>query len=115
MSTTYILIAAVLILVVMGAILAPRFARRKRSDRLHEQFGTEYDRAVEAAGSEKKAQTELDGRRKHVETLNIRPLSVKEREHYQADWTAVQAKFVDEPGAGDCRGRPPDHGGHATA
>ena len=53
---------------------------------------------MEAAGSEKKAQTELDGRRKHVETLNIRPLSVKEREHYQADWTAVQSKFFDQPG-----------------
>ena len=98
MSSTYILIAVVLILVVMGVILAPRFASRKRSERLHGQFGPEYDRAVEAAGSEKKAQKELDGRRKHVDTLNIRPLSVSEREHYQADWTAVQAQFVDQPG-----------------
>jgi hypothetical protein len=98
MSTTYILIAVVLILVIMGAILAPRFAHRNRTERLQGQFGTEYDHAVEAAGSENKAQTELDGRRKHVETLNIRPLSVKEREHYQADWAAVQSKFVDQPG-----------------
>jgi len=30
--------------------------------------------------------------------LNIRPLSLSERERYLADWTAVQSKFVDEPG-----------------
>ena len=30
--------------------------------------------------------------------MNIRPLSVSERERYLADWTAVQSKFVDEPG-----------------
>lgn len=98
MSPTYIVIAVVLILVIMGAILGPTFARRKRSERFQNKFGAEYDRAVESAGSEKKAQTELDGRKKHVDTLNIRPLSVSERDIYQADWTAVQAKFVDQPG-----------------
>jgi hypothetical protein len=49
-------------------------------------------------GDEKKAQTELDERQKHVKALDIRPLSVSERERYLADWTAVQSKFVDEPG-----------------
>ena len=99
MSTTYIFIAVVVIVVIMGIILGPIFARRKRSDRFQNKFGgPEYDRTVEAAGSEKKAQKELNERQKHVETLNIRPLSVNERERYQADWTAVQAKFVDQPG-----------------
>jgi hypothetical protein len=98
MNATYILIAVVLILVIMGAILAPVFARRKRSGRFHDKFGTEYDRTVESMGTEKKAQNELDERQKHVDTLNIRPLSIGERERYQGDWTAVQAKFVDQPG-----------------
>ena len=53
---------------------------------------------MQTLGDEKKAQTELDERQKHVEALNIRPLSVSERERYLADWTAVQSKFVDEPG-----------------
>jgi hypothetical protein len=53
---------------------------------------------VQALGDEKKAQTELEERKKHVEALDIRPLSVSERERYLADWTAVQSKFVDEPG-----------------
>ena len=98
MSTTYIFIAAVVIVVIMGIILGPIFARRKRSDRFHDKFGAEeYDRTVETAGNEKKAQKELNERQKHVETLNIRPLSVRERERYQVDWTAVQGKFVDQP------------------
>src|SRR5512140_719192 len=98
MSSTYILIAVVVILVIMGMILGPRFASRKRSERLHDQFGPEYDRALETMGDEKKAEKELNGRQKHVDSLNIRPLSVKEREQYQVDWTAVQAQFVEQPG-----------------
>ena len=51
MSTTYIFIAVVVIVVIMGIILGPIFARRKRSDRFHDKFGAEeYDRTVEAAG-----------------------------------------------------------------
>ena len=49
-------------------------------------------------GNEKKAHAELNERQKHVEALNIRPLSIEERERYLADWAAVQSKFVDEPG-----------------
>ena len=98
MNTTYIIIAVVLVLVIAGLILGPIFARRKRSERLHDQFGPEYDRTVQTLGNEKEAQTELEERRKHVETLNIRPLSLSERERYLADWTAVQSKFVDDPG-----------------
>lgn len=98
MNATYIIIAVVLVLVIIGAILALIFTHRNRSERLHEQFGTEYDHTVQALGDEKKAQTELDERQKHVKTLDIRSLSVGERERYHADWIAVQSKFVDEPG-----------------
>jgi Na+-transporting NADH:ubiquinone oxidoreductase subunit NqrC len=99
MNTTYLIIAVVLVLVVIiGVILAPIFARRKRSQRFQNKFGPEYDRTVQTAGNEKKAQAELNERQKHVDMLNIRPLSISERERYQAEWTAIQAKFVDQPG-----------------
>ena len=98
MNSTYIVIAVVVILVIMGVILAPMFSHRKRSERLHDKFGSEYDLTVETMGNEKKAHAELDERQKHVKSLNIRPLSVSERERYLADWAAVQSKFVDEPG-----------------
>jgi hypothetical protein len=98
MNSTYLIIAVVLVLVIMGAILAPNFARRKRSEQLHDQFGAEYDHTVETLGNEKKAHAELAERQKHVKTLNIQPLSDSARERYLADWAAVQSKFVDEPG-----------------
>ncbi len=99
MNITYVFIAVVLIMVIMGVILGLNFAARsKRSERLHDQFGTEYDLTVETLGSEKKAQTELNERKEYVKALNIRPLSITERERYLADWASVQSKFVDEPG-----------------
>jgi len=85
-------------LVVLGVILALVFSPKNRSQQFQNKFGPEYDRAVKNAGSEKKAQAELNQRQKHVDTMKIRPLSVSERERYQAEWTAIQAKFVDQPG-----------------
>lgn len=98
MNTTNLIIAVVLVVVIGVAILWPMTARRKRTGRLQGQFGPEYDHTVQALGDEKKAQTELEKRQKHVEALDIHPLSVIEHQRYLADWTAVQSKFVDEPG-----------------
>ena len=98
MSTLTIIIIVILVVVIIGVILGLIFARRNRSEKFHKEFGPEYDRTVQTMGGEKKAQTELNERQKHVEALDIRPLSVSERDRYLADWTAVQSKFVDEPG-----------------
>jgi FtsZ-interacting cell division protein ZipA len=99
MNTLYFIGFVVLVLVVTGLVLGPiYYSRRKKSVKFQDKFGPEYDRTVKTMGNEKKAQTELNNRQKHVEALNIRPLSQSEREHYLADWTAVQSKFVDEPG-----------------
>jgi uncharacterized protein YneF (UPF0154 family) len=97
-DTTLIIIIVVVGVVIVGVILGLVFSRRNRSTQLHEKFGPEYDRTVQTMGGEKKAQTELNERQKHVGTLDIRPLSVSEHDRYLAEWTAVQSKFVDEPG-----------------
>jgi hypothetical protein len=97
MNTTTIIIAVV-VLVIVGAVLGAVFTRRNRSVRFHDRFGSEYDHTVQTLGDEKKAQTELEKRQKHVDTLDIRPLSANEHARYLADWAAVQSKFVDEPG-----------------
>jgi len=115
MNPTYFIVAVVLILVIMGAIMAPIFARRKRSQRFHDKFGSEYDRTVKTMGNEKKAQTEMDEQQKHVKTLNIRPLSIDERNCYLADWTAIQAKFIDQPGQATVEADHLINGSHAEA
>jgi cytoskeletal protein RodZ len=98
MDTTFTIIIVLVVLGIIGAILGLVFVSRGRAKRLHDHFGPEYDHTVQTMGGEKKAQTELEERQKHVETLDIRPLSASERERYLVDWTAVQSKFVDEPG-----------------
>ncbi|MBS4059978.1 MAG: hypothetical protein KG029_06230 [Bacteroidetes bacterium] len=99
MDTTYVItIAVVLVILIVGVILAPRFIRSNRSKEIQEKFGPEYDHTVEALGDKNKALTELEERQKHVNSLNIHPLSDIEHERYTADWAAVQSKFVDEPG-----------------
>lgn len=98
MDTTLMIVIAVVIVVIVGFFLGPVFARRRRSQRLQSKFGAEYDHTVQTLGSEKKARTELDERQKHVQGLNIKPLTVAERERYLENWAAIQSKFVDEPG-----------------
>ncbi len=98
MNNIYEIITAVVVLVIIGALLIPVFTRRNRSKRLQEKFGSEYDHTVQAMGDKKKAQTELEERQKHVDTLDIHPLSESQRSRYLAEWAAVQSKFVDEPG-----------------
>lgn len=104
MNNLYIVTAAVILLVILalvilGAGIGVMINRRRRSTaQLQEKFGPEYDHTVELLGDEKKAKTELKERQKHVEELNIQPLSAEQHERYLADWAAVQSKFVDEPG-----------------
>jgi hypothetical protein len=93
-----VIIAVVAVLVVLGVLYGLVVARRRRSEELQEHFGPEYIHTVQVLGDEKKAQTELEERKKHVEALDIHPLTVDQRERYLEDWAAVQSKFVDQPG-----------------
>jgi UTP-glucose-1-phosphate uridylyltransferase len=98
MDTTFTIITVFVVLGIIGAIAGLVFVSRRRAKQLHDHFGPEYEHTVQTMGGEKKAQSELEERQKHVEALDIRPLSASERERYLADWAAVQSKFVDEPG-----------------
>jgi len=98
MDTTLTIIIVFVVLGIIGAIVGLVFVSRRRAKQLHDHFGPEYDHTVQTMGGEKKAQTELEERKKHVEALDIHPLSASERERYLTDWTAVQSKFVDESG-----------------
>jgi len=95
MSTTEIAIIVIAVLVVIG--VAVMLMRKREGERLKQRFGPEYDRQVEEAGSESKAQAELLKREKRVEKLDIRPLPPEQREAYATDWQQVQARFVDDP------------------
>jgi hypothetical protein len=92
-----IVLAAVLI--VIAAVLVWLYVRNRRRNTagLRHKFGPEYDRAVLAHGSERKAESKLEDREKRVEKLKIRDLEPTERERYSKQWEAVQSRFVDSP------------------
>jgi hypothetical protein len=94
-TTTLIILAAVVLIAVAAAFY---FAQARRSARLRDEFGPEYQRAVQEHGDRGKAEAELAAREARVEKLDIRPLSDAERTRFSDEWRRVQAMFVDEPG-----------------
>lgn len=86
--------AAVLLLVLLIAV--SRMSQKRRSTRLREGFGPEYDREVNRMGRGK-AESELQQRQKRVEQLQIRELTREQAAGYASDWDAVQTRFVDDP------------------
>lgn len=96
MDATTIVIVAI-ILLILGAVLGWIFFRRQRTQNLRERFGPEYDVAVREAGGQDEAEAELEKRQKRIEQLEIRSLSVEERERFSDRWKAAQAQFVDNP------------------
>jgi hypothetical protein len=97
MNPVYIIVIVVVVLLAAGIAMGAVFSRRQRAKRYEKKYGADYDATVKTMGDEKKAQTEMDSRMEHVGTLNIRPLTMGEREGYLANWKAVQTKFIDEP------------------
>jgi hypothetical protein len=68
--------------------------------RLKHRFGPEYDRVLQGHDGDVKAtRAELAERVRRHGDLELRPVSAQELEQYGAQWTELQAQFVDEPAA----------------
>jgi hypothetical protein len=89
-----ILVAIVIVLVAVGAVL---YERRRRSEKLKEKFGPEYDRLVSQHGDPQRAETVLSEREKRVSQLKLHTLPATEQSRYVQQWTFVQKQFVDDP------------------
>jgi hypothetical protein len=87
-------VAVIAVVVVIAALL---IERKRRSDRLKQQFGPEYDRTLRLHGDARHAEAVLLEREKRVEKLSIRPLSPVDRDRYAIEWANVQKLFVDDP------------------
>jgi len=92
------LVIAFGVIVGMG-IAALLFFRKRRTKKLHTQFGgAEYDRALVEGGSRRQAEAGLKERTERVEGLQIRALAPGDRARFVALWSKVQMRFVDGPG-----------------
>jgi hypothetical protein len=95
-SQLVMFLAGLAVVVVIGIVLWA-VSRRSRSEQLREHFGSEYDRAVEKAGSRTAAEENLVARAEEAKTFDIRPLSAAERERFAVDWKKIEAHFVERP------------------
>ena len=91
----WIVIGVIVAVVVLGVLFTALRTRRSRS--LQDQFGREYDRAVDKAGGRREAERELAERQKRHDELELRPLSRDARERYVQQWQVTQGRFVDDP------------------
>jgi hypothetical protein len=94
-AITWILIAVLVVVVV--AIVALMAGRNRRSARLKEHFGPEYERTVGELGEQRAAEADLLQREKKRKKLDIVELSPEARQEHTAAWQKVQADFVDDP------------------
>jgi hypothetical protein len=92
------IVIAVVAVVVLGLIAYFAMANR-RTHRLQEEFGPEYDRLLDEQDDRRVVESELEARRARREELDIRPLEPAARQRYSTQWKDVQARFVDEPPA----------------
>ncbi|MEU5882578.1 hypothetical protein [Spirillospora sp. NPDC047279] len=98
MSTVLMVVIAVVVVAALAGagLLAVRQARTRR---LREQFGSEYDRAVERHGGRAAAERELLSREQRHQELELRELDPRQRDQYREQWVHVQEQFVDAPEA----------------
>ena len=94
-SWVWVLIA-IAVVSVLGLVVWQALTR-KRTGRLQEQFGPEYDRTLGKAESKRDAEAELQAREERRQQLEVRPLSQAARDRYLQTWQTVQAQFVDDP------------------
>lgn len=95
---SWILIAVVVMaIVLLAVVVAASMMRQKRSERLKDQFGPEYEHAVESAGGERAAERELLARERKHNKLKIKELAPESRVRYVEAWGVTQAGFVDNP------------------
>lgn len=85
-----------LVLVLLAGVIMLLVQNRRRAN-LRAKFGPEYARTVEAVGSSRKAEAELQEREKRVSAFTLRPLSPQQVDMFTDNWMRVQTQFVDDP------------------
>jgi hypothetical protein len=87
-----VLIALTLILLAILSVTG-----RRKTRRLKEHFGAEYERTVDDAGDQRAAEQELVARQRKRQKFDVVALSEEAHERYANSWQTVQRAFVDNP------------------
>ena len=95
--THWNIVAALMVFALVAFVLWFVAKKRKQSFRLQRRFGSEYDRSVNAFGSQRNAEANLLAREKRVARFSLTPLSDLDAARYSQAWNELQAQFVDDP------------------
>ncbi|MFB9742677.1 hypothetical protein ACFFOU_16330 [Pseudonocardia sulfidoxydans] len=88
----------VIVVVLLGiGVAAYLVGKRRRSERLREHFGPEYERTLARTDDERAAERHLAEREKRHRSLDLRPLDDRERADFRDRWLTLQGEFVDDP------------------
>jgi cytoskeletal protein RodZ len=93
------LLITILVVVVIVVLVAVLLGQRRRTQRLQQQFGPEYQRTVARAGDQRSAEADLAAREQRRRELNIVALEPATQARYVEAWRATQGTFVDDPAA----------------
>src|SRR5215470_11181670 len=99
MNSNSVMIVVLMIAAVAIAAIVWGIVRKRRSQKLREHFGPEYDRVVRREGDVRKGEGVLAFRDKRHEKFKLRPLSNSDRSSFLYRWNDVQSRFVDDPKA----------------
>jgi hypothetical protein len=95
-SPGWVLLTLAIVLVV--AVIAVAMAlQRRRSARLQDRFGAEYERVVEGAPSRRLAEQKMTDIAERRDQLSIRDLPPAAAARWRQQWRSVQSRFVDAP------------------
>jgi hypothetical protein len=94
---TWAWIVIIVGVLVVAAAVGYATWRNRRTTRLQQGNGPEYERALAEAPSRREAEAELLEREQRHDELELKPLSREARARYLRDWDAAQARFVDDP------------------
>ena len=97
MSAAGFVILIIVVLAIVALAIITWLATQRRS--LQRRFGPEYARVSAEQPNRAAAEHELRERERKHAKLELRPLTPEARARYAAEWSDVQARFVDSPSA----------------
>jgi hypothetical protein len=96
-SFEWVLLTVAILLVAVAVVGLAMALQRRRSARLQDRFGVEYERVVEGAPSRRQAEQEMTDIAERRDQLSIRDLPPAAAARWREQWRSVQSRFVDAP------------------
>jgi hypothetical protein len=94
----WVLVAVGVVALVVLVVAAVYWRRELRTRRLRGRFGPEYSRAISNANGRREGEAQLEERVRRADDLDLHSIADDSLGRYQAEWVAIQGRFVDDPG-----------------